>query len=242
MKAIVLSGAVLMMLVSSAWAARPFAVVELFSSEGCSSCPPADELFREITLKAKEKSQRVYTLAFQVDSWNYLGWKDPFSKYEFTERQQRYAQAMGATSTYTPQMVVNGQEAFVGSDRVQAEKTVGKYLQTPAENSLFLRIHNAESGMLEVSYVCEQISKDAVINVALVESGLESRITAGENAGRVIKHDHVVRELRTVPLERRTGVVVLSKPAGHLGKYEIIAYIQNQKNMHIFAVDRIALK
>ena len=91
MKAIVLSGAVLMMLVSSAWAARPFAVVELFSSEGCSSCPPADELFREITLKAKEKSQRVYTLAFQVDSWNYLGWKDPFSKYEFTERQQRYA-------------------------------------------------------------------------------------------------------------------------------------------------------
>ena len=100
-----------------------FAVVELFTSEGCSSCPPADALLAEQVRDAREHGRPVYCLAFQVDYWNRLGWADPYSDAGFSRRQNDYAQAFQSDRVYTPQVVVNGTEEFVGSDRAQvAEK------------------------------------------------------------------------------------------------------------------------
>ena len=109
------------------------AVVELFTSEGCSSCPPADRLASEIDKTYRSLGKSVYVLAFHVDYWDYIGWKDRFDKHEFSERQMRYGQKFDLTSIYTPQMIVNGSEQFVGSDSRAAEKAIKEALSTNSE-------------------------------------------------------------------------------------------------------------
>src|SRR5437899_2881738 len=101
-------------------------VVELFTSQGCSSCPAADKNLAEIIEKAEANGQQVIGLSFHVDYWNYIGWKDPYSKAEFTERQRKYALRMNSENIYTPQMIVNGESEFVGSDKNTSTKEIGK--------------------------------------------------------------------------------------------------------------------
>ena len=242
MKALLLSGLILLM-TGSAYAAQPFVVVELFSSEGCSSCPPADELLRQITHQAKANNQRVFTLSFQVDYWNYLGWVDPFSSPEFTRRQHQYAQVLGESSVYTPQMIVNGQKGFVGSDGTKAKQSIEEYLNAAASNSISLGLKSDDPKQVELSYSCDSISADTVIHFALVESALQSQVTAGDNQGSVLKHDHIVREFKTIPLAEREGSVVFQKPADvDEGSFSVIAYIQNEKNMNISGADSMDIK
>ena len=96
---------------------RPFCCRELFSSEGCSSCPSADLLVSKLTTWARENKEPVYPLIFHVDYWNNLGWRDVFSSKEFTQRQNMYARIFKDQGVYTPEMIVNGSDAFVGSDQ-----------------------------------------------------------------------------------------------------------------------------
>jgi hypothetical protein len=104
----------------------PFAVVELFTSEGCSSCPPADRNLERI---ARDYAKHpVYTLSFHVDYWDHIGWRDPFSSAVYSERQRRYSAAMRARGVYTPQMVVSGTEALVGSHRAQSDDAIERSL------------------------------------------------------------------------------------------------------------------
>src|SRR5947207_1420863 len=177
----------------------PFALVELFASEGCSSCPPADELLRQITSDARAQGKNIYTLSFEVDYWDYLGWKDPFSSLQFTQRQQRYAQVLASSSVYTPQMIVNGKDAFVGSDAGKARRVMAKYLNVQPGHALRLNVDRSGSE-LKVDYACARPPDDAVINFALVERNLVSHVTAGENDGRTLAHDNIVREFKTVDL------------------------------------------
>ena len=97
---------------------KPFVVVELFTSEGCSSCPPADELLSEI-VDGRYENTDVIGLSFHVDYWDYIGWKDPYASRDFTNRQRIYAEKLRSHQLYTPQMVVNGKHEFVGSNRQQ---------------------------------------------------------------------------------------------------------------------------
>ena len=98
------------------------AVLELFTSEGCSSCPAAERLLPQFT----KAGSSIYTLAFHVDYWNQLGWKDQFSNEEFTERQRIYGRQFNLESIYTPQLVINGKYEMVGSNRIKAENTIQK--------------------------------------------------------------------------------------------------------------------
>src|SRR5215471_1797760 len=110
-----------------------FAVVELFTSEGCSSCPPADAVLRDLS------GADLYPLSFHVDYWNELGWVDPFSAVWATERQRTYARALGERGVYTPEMIVNGRDAFVGSDRAHAARSIDKALAKSTSLEVFLR-------------------------------------------------------------------------------------------------------
>ena len=110
-----------------------FAVVELFTSEGCSSCPPADKVVAKLL---KEHKSNVYVLGYHVDYWDDLGWKDIFSNNIFTQRQKAYAKAFKLSSVYTPQIVVNGTEQFVGSDEGKLNNAVAKNLQQPSNMKL----------------------------------------------------------------------------------------------------------
>jgi hypothetical protein len=211
---------------------QPFAVVELFTSEGCSSCPPADKLLSELVADAQKTGKRIYPLAFHVDYWNYLGWTDAFSLPAFSQRQKRYADALHATQVYTPQMIVSGKEQFVGSDHVRAMRAIKVALENPATVDVTLRI---APDPLTVRYEVTNTPKGAVLHIALVERHLESKVTRGENAGRALRHENVVRVFETVRLdETNTGKVILNIPSStKLDNVSVIGFVQDPKTMLI---------
>ena len=106
--------------------AQGFALVELFTSQGCSSCPAADKYLSELIEKAKKEGKTIFALSFHVDYWNYIGWRDPYSSKEFTDRQKTYFENTKTTSIYTPQVLVNGSEEFVGSNKKGIEGAVDR--------------------------------------------------------------------------------------------------------------------
>ena len=118
--------------------ATGFAVVELFTSEGCSSCPPADAVLAELIKDAKDNNRRVFCIAFPVDYWNKLGWTEPHGDPNHTKRQQEYSTAFRTDQIYTPQMIVNGTEEFVGSDKAKAQKSIAAALGQKAATAVTL--------------------------------------------------------------------------------------------------------
>jgi len=110
----------------------PVAVIELFTSQGCSSCPPADKLLTETVNRAKAGQQSVYALSFHVDYWNRLGWSDPYSDARYSARQRQYARQLNTATIYTPQAVINGRQEFVGSNRTRLNTLLADALKHPA--------------------------------------------------------------------------------------------------------------
>ena len=235
-------GAIIMLSTTIAHAApKPFALVELFVSEGCSSCPPADDLLKSMVSQARQQGIRIFPLSFQVDYWNNLGWVDPFSSGQFTERQQDYSNTL-YTGVYTPEMIVNGKTAFVGSDASKAQDVIRQALSQIPTNDLELKV-SLTTKTIEVDYRCDHHQANSVVNVALVERGLESQVTAGENAGRLLHHDNVVRIFKTVDLEGNQGHLSLPKLAGvRLDQSSIIGFIQVKKGLAISAANIVDLK
>jgi hypothetical protein len=220
---------------------EPFAIVELFVSEGCSDCPPADEFLSKLTNYARGNNKRIYTLSFQVDYWNNSEWADPFSSPLFTQRQQQYASVLPG-GVYTPEMIINGKEAFVGSDEGKATQYIDHYLSNPPENNITLNLDQTGND-LKVNYTIAQQNGKSVVNFALVERGLVSQVTAGENGGRTLKHDNVVREFKTIDLNNVKGTVVFPKPKENdLTRFSVIAFVQSKQDMAISAAAGIDLK
>ncbi|MGZ3832664.1 MAG: DUF1223 domain-containing protein, partial [Mucilaginibacter sp.] len=170
-----------------------FALVELFTSEGCSSCPPADQLLGRID-KAY-KGQPVYVLSFHVDYWDNLGWKDRFSQQQFTARQKMYDQKLH-TDTYTPQAIVNGKKEALGSDGKSMTELVKNMLLNNAEDR-YLQCNLAiAKGELHIACQTDQSQNGNVINFALVQNSASDKVTAGENKGKEMGHINVVREFK----------------------------------------------
>lgn len=176
----------------------PAVLVELFTSEGCSSCPPADRLLSELSEASERAGIPVVPLSLHVDYWDSLGWRDPFSSAEFTARQKRYASRLHQRSIYTPQMVVDGTDVFVGSDRRSAEEAIrnasaksrlriGIRGTVKVRNELAIDIRLDGSGL-------EERAKASLL-LAVTEDGLSSQVTRGENAGHRLSHTAVVRAL-----------------------------------------------
>jgi hypothetical protein len=166
-------------------------VVELFTSEGCSSCPPADEFVEELAQR-----QFVLPLSFHVDYWDYIGWKDRFADPIFTARQRAYAAAQGTSMVYTPQMIVAGAIDVVGSDR----KAVEKALKTAYSRNTMYRIQVARDpqGRVIVEFPDAQIGVPATVWLVTYQKSGESKVAAGENSGRKLMTYNVVRSLQKV--------------------------------------------
>lgn len=214
---------------------KNFAVVELFASEGCSSCPPADLLLSAIVKDAKQTGVRIFPLSFQVDYWDYLGWKDPYSTSQNTKRQYAYAHQWGKNSAYTPQMIVNGSREFLGSDARKAQQVIDEALRTPAGIALDINVTH-ENENLKIDYQMDKIVANAVINIAFVEDNLVSQVTAGENRGETLRHDHVVRSFQSFALTGLKETVVINIPSNVVLKNcAIVAFIQDVKTYKILA-------
>ncbi|HWZ66366.1 MAG TPA: DUF1223 domain-containing protein [Stellaceae bacterium] len=168
---------------------RPI-VVELFTSEGCSSCPPADALLAELA-----KRPDVLALSFHVDYWDRLGWKDPYSSHQATERQNRYAKLLALHTVYTPQIVVEGKWEAVGSDRADVERALDLARRDPAEVPVSFAL---DHGQAQVTL--GPGSDRVAASVLLI--GFDRRhvtaVTRGENSGRTLAHVDVVRGLEEI--------------------------------------------
>jgi hypothetical protein len=181
-------------------------IVELFTSEGCSSCPPADAVLAQLEKTQPVTGAEVIVLSEHVDYWNYIGWSDPFSSAEFSARQQAYAPVFNNDGVYTPQMVVDGQAEFIGSNSSKAQAAItraaklrkGEVKIAFAQNA---SVSDAQAIRLKVSVekLPAVTSGDvAEVLLAITESNLSSQVVRGENSGRKLGHTAVVRELRSL--------------------------------------------
>jgi hypothetical protein len=192
--------------VSLAAADRPAApvIVELFTSEGCSSCPAADRLLARLQQTQPVPGAQVIAIEEHVDYWNQLGWTDPFSSPQYRARQNDYAMAFHASNIYTPQMVVNGSVEFVGSDMNRAYHEIGAAAAQAETNQVELRTtpNSRDPGLIDLSMRLTTPKtanlRDSNIYLAVTENNLATPVPRGENAGHTVRHSSVVRSFGVI--------------------------------------------
>lgn len=185
-------------------------VVELFTSQGCSSCPPADDLLHKLS-----RRDDVIALALHVDYWDYIGWKDQFALPGHTARQKGYARVAGRRMIYTPQMIINGTDHVVGTHPMDVSELIG--LHEDREVAVDLRVERAGQGLAITARPVTGISATLDVTVVQYEPEARVEITRGENAGRVLSYSNIVREWHDLGQWDGTGEwetrVDLSPPA-----------------------------
>ena len=204
--------------------ARMPVLVELFTSEGCSSCPPAD-------LHLARLDSQVIVLSEHVDYWDSLGWKDKFSSPSFTERQQVYAKQFGLDSPYTPQMVVDGVAQFTGGDARRAMAEIDKAASHPKTDIFLAR----SGGGIEVEI--QGSAREAGIWLALADNSALTKVAAGENKGRTLTHVAVVRSLRKIGYVKRGGKFSrrMDLPSGAAGQ-RVVVFLQEDGQARVLGV------
>lgn len=216
-------------------ATKGFAVVELFTSEGCSSCPPADKLLAKI--QEENAGKPVYILAFHVDYWNHQGWRDVFSEREFTKRQYQYADWLKLETVYTPQAVVNGKHELIGSQEETLRRALNTELSAAASAQLNAEAQ-IEAGKLKLTYQATNAARGSVLQVALVQKVAHTMVKRGENAGRLLPHVQIVRRIQSFPAAA-SGNVTVNLPEGfNPTEWEVITFLQNTQTGAIIAANR----
>ena len=211
---------------------QSFILLELFTSQGCSSCPSADKLVEKTLIDAQKTGKKVFALSYHVDYWDRLGWKDPFSQAQFTQRQYDYAKWMNSANVYTPQIVVNGQDEFVGSDSKKMAQTLNKL--SDSDSKINLKFENIEwkTEVVNLDINLSELPKNSQLNVALVNKNTETSIPRGENEGRKLTGVNVVRVLQKVLSTSLKNEVNLLIPKNlEKANTQIIAFLQD-KNTH----------
>ncbi len=214
-------------------------VLELFTSQGCSSCPPADRLLTRLG-SSPEWRGKVVPLAFHVDYWNYIGWSDPFSHKAWSRRQSEYARAFGTRRVYTPQLVVQGRVDCNGSDAVCVERAVRARLARGAEWRVELAVERAGEGKLAARVAVRPREagdrRRPAVLVALFEKGLETEVGRGENASKTLHNDYVVRTLAEAQAPDASGhrrVELELKPGWRPDRLGVAAFVQDPRTKEI---------
>lgn len=204
--------------------ARGFAVLELFTSEGCNSCPPADAVLGGFAEASRAPDARVFPIAFHVDYWNSLGWDDRFSSAELTSRQKDYATSFAASGMYTPQLVVNGTAQFNGADRERARAAIDAALALDATATIALAVEARGAGVL-VRWRVDGAPGGALVRVVVAERAIVSRVRAGENAGKTLHHENVARAFASRPVS--DGEATLAIPSDVVrANAHVVAWVQ----------------
>jgi hypothetical protein len=220
---------------SNVSAMRAPVLVELFTSEGCSDCPPADSLLEKLDQAQPVPTADVIVLSEHVDYWDDTGWRDPYSSHQFSIRQADYASHFGLNGPYTPQMVVDGNTEFVGSNERQAIQAIEgathvaklpvslSSLELEAPNSVTLHIEVGPS-----SSTAKPLS--GRVFIALADASDQSSVRGGENSGRTLKHVAVVRTLAQVGTLDRSGAfskdVKVNAGSANLHNLRVVAFVQ----------------
>lgn len=210
-------------------------VLELFTSEGCSSCPPADRLLASLE-RQQNPDYKLIVVSEHVDYWNYLGWKDPFSSSEYTHRQRKYARALGQNTVYTPEMVVDGLQGFTGSDSNAASVAIDTASHRK-KNWLSLKAwlnRDKRTVAFNVSNQAQLADNERLI-IFLTEDGLSVNVKSGENSGRVLNHSAVSRAIKVFDQIPPDKTSILLPPSVGFEQLNLVALIQNIDTMKISA-------
>lgn len=211
-------------------------LVELFTSEGCSSCPPADDLLRELQSRQPVAGARIIALSEHVDYWNSLGWKDPYSSADYSARQSEYARAFKNDQVYTPQIVVDGRAEFVGSDRSAARAAIARAAK---QEKVTVRLASRGDSFAVSVPKLPKGAGPSDVYAAVTEGNLTSSVSRGENFGRRLTHTAVARQLV------RIGAVDPGKPfegtfrpggARSRAVRNVVAFVQERGTRHILGV------
>ncbi len=196
---------------SDSGGSRQPVLVELFTSEGCSSCPPADALLEKLDREQPFPGAEIIALSEHVDYWNYIGWNDPYSSPAFSQRQQEYAQRFRTTGPYTPQMIVDGTAEFVGSDAAKAGSAIQAAARRP---KLSIRIRPSSEG--KVTIESDPLPRGAHLYLATAIDSASSNVLRGENKGRKLHHVAIAQNLRRLGANERELQIPRDQPGSRL--------------------------
>jgi hypothetical protein len=229
-------------------------LVELFTSEGCSSCPPADELLTRLEQTQPVAGAEVIALSEHVDYWNRLGWTDPYSSAEFSKRQNDYASALETDEVYTPQMIVDGRVQFVGSNLNRAREAVNVAARdSKAVVTVRLASEDQPAASITLAVRIDSLPErwkgdSAHVLLAITESGLRSNVASGENAGRHLTHSAVVRRLsRLGDIDPRESGAFAAQPVVRIEKMwkrdslKAVVFVQDQSSLRVLGASAVSL-
>ena len=216
------------------------ALVELYTSEGCDSCPPADRWLSSLAARGYAP-ERVVPMALHVDYWDYIGWKDPYAQQRFSDRQRKLAQVMRARIVYTPQVMLQGRDFRDWGSGGAFDEAVARINARPPGASIALALGGGQRDSLAVEVRADLLDRgqeaDAGLYLATYENKLVSRVSAGENRGRTLGHDYVVFEwLGPIPFtggridERRALPLLPGATPAHSG---VAAFVQNRRTAEV---------
>jgi hypothetical protein len=223
-------------------------LVELFTSEGCSSCPPADQVLSRLDKERSISGATIIALSQHVDYWNQLGWRDPYSSAQFSARQSSYAGAFGRKGAYTPRMIVDGRWEFVGSNIAKAHEAIMQAAQLPKAKIQigFAPNTGVSSGMIQLTVRIGNVPTIAIgdtaeVFMAIAESDLNSSVASGENAGRNLRHTAVVRKLIVIGSisETKGEVAFTARPFVDIAdnwrrdKLRVVVFVQERSSRHV---------
>ena len=239
LKSFLFAAALAVMALPAAAEEHPLTVVELYTSQGCSSCPPADAFLGELAGR-----EGVLALSFHVDYWDYIGWKDPYASPAHTDRQRRYSRRFGRRYVYTPQMVIQGMAEEIGSDRSKVLKRIGeaaKVKRVPVRLG-----HGADRDTITISIppaATDGDVDDVVVWLVVYDRNHETAVKRGENRGRTMRNFNVVRGLRRVArwrgeaLETEASLAEFAEAKGDA----CAVLLQSRRSGHIVGAARLAL-
>ncbi|MGI8657103.1 MAG: DUF1223 domain-containing protein [Pyrinomonadaceae bacterium] len=231
-------------------------LVELFTSEGCSSCPPADEALTRLEQTQPVGGAQIIALGQHVDYWNRLGWTDPFSSAMFSQRQSDYARAFGKDGVYTPQMIVDGQKEFPGGNMNLARRAIDEATKTSKASVELTRTDTAQAAKTDAVPLQVRVGNmpaisagdTAEVMLAITESNLRTDVPRGENAGRRLRHASVVRQLRPLGIfDPQQGKTFAAAPIINIGKgvkreqLHAVVFVQERLSRRVLGAAMIAL-
>ena len=224
---------------------QPAVLVELFSSEGCSSCPYADAFLKELIDISDSSKTPVYVIDYHVVIWNKSGWVDPFSDSAYSLRQQEYLYKKKLGAMYTPMVFVNGgDKEFAGGDKRAIGKAIQNTLSNPAQHYLrtgVTGIENEDSIML--AYQVWGDIDSLQMNIAFVQREINSQVKGGENSGLILHHHNVVRSLYTKELKGKEGMFKIPvKRDLNLDNYRLVIFLQHKRTWNVMATDQLTFK
>jgi len=215
--------------------AKGFVLMELFTSQGCSSCPPADDLLGEY---AEKNDSNIIPIAFHVDYWNKLGWLDSFSNHQFTERQEKYDADFLHADVYTPQLIINGQKEMVGSEKAAVKKAIANALKEEPAVKINVTNVTENNSSVQLNYLLDGNISNTTLNVALVQHKTITQVKAGENDGSTLRNYNVIRLFKSYAA-MSSGTVELALPVGiDIKEFSVVLFVQNDSSGKVIGANK----